>query len=213
MPERMSYATSWEMYIDGHIVSKSSLRFITNLLTATAASRIEQSDDSSEDSVVEAWRNLDLQVGNLDLVHQTLQGIAARSSDEGQKALGRHARTIRLGRSLWQSDPLASEIVASMQERMFDDGCFPPLAEMRSIVAKAKKPEGQQPASFANKTQPYVALSVVTYGTRLRSWMDAIMLEAETPTTEQFSLLQVVCDRVLLEFQSEKEGSFAKRAS
>ena len=93
MPDRMSYATSWEMYIDGRIVSTSSLRFITNLLTATAASRIEQSDDSSEDSAVEAWRNLDLQVGNLDLVHQTLQGIAARSSDEGQKALGRHART------------------------------------------------------------------------------------------------------------------------
>jgi hypothetical protein len=127
------------MYIDGHIVSKSSLCFITNLLTATAASRIEQSDDSSEDSAVEAWQNLDLQVGNLDLVHQTLPGIAARSSDEGQKALGRHARTIRLGRSLWQSDPLSSEIVTSMQERMFDDGCFPPLAEMRSIVAKAKK--------------------------------------------------------------------------
>jgi len=36
--------------------------------------------------------------------------------------------------------------------------------------------------------------------------MDGIMLEAEAPTTEQFSLLRVVCDRVLLEFQSEKEG-------
>ena len=53
--ERMSYATSWERYIGGHIVSKSSLRFITTLLTATAASKPEQSDDSSEDSAVEAW--------------------------------------------------------------------------------------------------------------------------------------------------------------
>ena len=100
MPERISYATSWETYVDGHIVSKSSMRSITNLLAATAASGTEQSDDSSENSDVEALRNLDLQVGHMDLVHQTLRGIAARSADEGEKVLGRHAQTIRLGRSL-----------------------------------------------------------------------------------------------------------------
>ena len=82
----------------------------------------------------------------MDLVHQTLRGIAARSADEGQKALGRHARTIRLGRSLWQSDPLSAEVVGSMRERFFDDSYFPPLAEMRSVVAQSKKQEEQRPA-------------------------------------------------------------------
>ena len=77
---------------------------------------------------------------------------------------------------------------------------------MRSIVAKTKKLEEQRPAPFANKTQPYVSLSVANYSKRLRSWIDSVMLETDAPTTEQFGVLRVVCDRVLHEFQLEKEG-------
>ena len=42
-----SYAASWEAYIAGHIVSESALRYIPNLLGATAATKTEDSEDSS----------------------------------------------------------------------------------------------------------------------------------------------------------------------
>ena len=73
--ERYSYAASWEAYIDGKIVSETSRRFITNLLTATAASKTENSDDSSEDSDAEAWQKLDLRAGNMGVAHRSLQGL------------------------------------------------------------------------------------------------------------------------------------------
>ena len=107
---RYSYSASLDHYIWGNIVSSTSLRFITNLLAATATARAEGSDDSSGDSEAEAWNNLDLRAGDMDLVHRTLQGMASRSADEGVKATVRHARTIRLGRNLWESPPLESDV-------------------------------------------------------------------------------------------------------
>ena len=139
--------------------------------------------------------------------------MAARSSDEGVKAIGRHAQTIRLGRALWQSSPLAADAAADMQERFFDDGTFPPLSEVRKAVAKAKKPDEQRPAPFAGKTQPFVHLSVVNYGKRLHGWLEGVQVEAEPPTTEQFNLLTKVSDRVILEFQLEKEGFVCRKTS
>ena len=204
--DRYSYAASWEAYIDGHIVSDSSRRFITNLMAATAAIKSEDSVDSSEDSDAEAWLNMNVRAGNMDLVHRTLQGMAAKSSDEGMKAIGRHARTIRLGRALWQSPPLDANATASVEERFFDDGSVPPQAEIRKAVAKAKKLDEQRPSPFAGKTQPFTHLSVVNYGQRLQNWLDAVKLEDEAPTTQQLGVLQRVSDRVLLEFELEKEG-------
>ena len=61
---------------------------------------MEDSEDSSDDSDAEQWENLDVKVGSMELVRQTLEGISRSNKDEGVKALGRHARTIRLGRSL-----------------------------------------------------------------------------------------------------------------
>ena len=107
--ERYSYALSWETYIDGNVVSETSRRYITNLLAATAATKTEEEGDSSEDSDAEAWRHLDVHAGSMDVVHRALGGIAARSSEEGVAALGRHARTKRLGRRLWQSAPLSTQ--------------------------------------------------------------------------------------------------------
>jgi hypothetical protein len=176
------------------------------LLAATGTSKVEESDDSSASSAAQAWDNLDLQVGNLDLVHQTLQGIAIRNQEEGEKALGRHARTIRLGRSLWQSEPLSPEVVSGMSESVFDENCFPPLKEMRNTIANMKKKSEERPAPFAHETQPYATLSVVHYGERLHAWMQRLQLETEAPTTEQFELLKTVCNRILLEFRITKEG-------
>ena len=67
----------------------------------------------------------------MDLVQQTLQGMASRNADEGVKAMGRHARTIRLGRSLWESPPLESNVARLIQERFFDDGIFPPMKDVK----------------------------------------------------------------------------------
>ena len=142
----------------------------------------------------------------MDLVRQTLQGMAASSSDEGLKAMGTHARTIRLGRALWESAPLDAKVATSVQERLFDDGTFPPLVEMRKAVAKAKQPDEQRPAPFAGKTQPFVHLSVTDYGQRLHDWMDVVKHETRPPTAEQLGLLSQVKERVLLEFRLEKEG-------
>ena len=136
---KYSYATSWATYIDGHVVSETSRRFIVNLLAATAATQAEKPEDSSEDSDAEAWQGIDVRTGNLDIVHKTLTGMAKRSSDEGAQALGRHARTIRLGRSLWQSEPLSSTDAEHMCERFFDDGTFPPLKEVKKALDAVRK--------------------------------------------------------------------------
>ena len=207
---RLSYAASWDAYIGGNVVSKTSRRYILNLLAATAATKTEDTDDSSEDSQAEAWCNFDMRAGSMDLVRQTLEGMAARSSDEGLKAMGAHARTIRLGRALWQSPPLAEEHARNMRERFFDDGTFPPLGEVRKAVAKAKEPDEQRPAPFAGRTQPYADLSITRYGQRLYEWLDALQHEAEVPTTEQLELIIQVKDRLLLEFVMEKEGVLRK---
>ena len=44
---RLSYAASWEAYIDGNVVSDTSTRYILNVLAGTAATKSEDSEDSS----------------------------------------------------------------------------------------------------------------------------------------------------------------------
>ena len=111
-----------------------------------------------------------------------------------------------MGRALWQSPPLDATVAATVHERFFDDGSFPPILEVRKAVTAAKKQEEQRPAPFAGKTQPFVHLSVTDYGRRVRDWLEAVVVEREPPTAEQLSLLTKVSDRVILEFQLEKEG-------
>ena len=139
-------------------------------------------------------------------------GIAARTSDEGMKAIGRHARTIRLGRSLWQSPPLHATVTAGMRERFFNDGSFPPRHELRVAVQQAKKADEPRPAPFEGKTRPFAHLSITNYEKRMHDWLEALHQEDETPTTEQFSMLRRVSQRVLVEYHLEKEGSMQGRA-
>ena len=137
--DRLCYAISWDYYIEGNIISETSRRFISNLLAATAAVKNADSDDSSGDSDLEEWRRFDPRVGDMNLVRSTLHGIASRIQDEGVKAIGRHARSIRLGRSMWQSPPLDEEISSQIEETCFDDDCFPPAKEIQKALAAAKK--------------------------------------------------------------------------
>ena len=97
--KRYSYAVSWEAYVSGNIVSSTSLRYIQNIFTATAATKTEDSEDSEDDTDAEEYENFDFKAGNMDLVHQTLKGMCAKNAEEGMQAMGRHARTIRLGRT------------------------------------------------------------------------------------------------------------------
>ena len=122
----------------GNIVSKTSARYIQNLLAATAATKTEDSEDSSDDTDAEQYENFDFKAGSMALVQQTLKGMCAKNTEEGMKAMERHARTIRLGRSLWESAPLEPEITSLMQERCFDDGTLPPFKEVKTAVAQAK---------------------------------------------------------------------------
>ena len=75
---------------------------------------------------------------NMDLVGSTLNGTAAKSSEDGQRAHGRHATIIRMGRALWQTPALTTEQQLSMKDCFFDDGSFPTSVESREALLKAK---------------------------------------------------------------------------
>ena len=125
--------------------------------------------------------------------------------------MGRHARTIRLGRTLWESAPLEPEITSLMQERCFDDGTFPPLKEVKAAVAQAKHPLEERFAPFAGKTLPTSTLTTKAYGQRLASWLQRLQQEEEAPTGEQLSVLNRVADRLLEEFRLGEEGLLLKK--
>ena len=84
----------------------------------------------------------------MQLVRLTLQGMASRNADEGVKAMGRHAATIRLGRSLWESPALPAEVQRHIQERFFDDGSLPPINQVKSAVAFCEKSIGRAPSAL-----------------------------------------------------------------
>ena len=83
---------------------------------------------------------------------------------------------------------------------------MPPLKEMKQALTQAKNPQEDRPAPFQGKTLPFAALTVVAYGQGLASWLDTVQREGEAPTTEQLAVLNRVAERVLQEFQLEKEG-------
>ena len=141
------------VYIDGNVVSEVSRRLIVSLLAATAATQNEKQNDSSEDENEESWHDIDVRAGDLNIVHNTLAGIAKRSSDEGKQALGRHARTIRLGRSLWQSEPLTKDDTNNIRGRHFEEGTIPPIKQIKKS-GRHKEHRGVTPSSFrrSNKT-------------------------------------------------------------
>ena len=125
--------------------------------------------------------------------------------------MGRHARTIRLGRTLWESAALEPDITSLMKERCFDDGTFPPLKEVKAAVAQAKNPLEERPAPFAGKTLPTSTLTTMAYGQRLASWLQRVRQEEEEPTGEQLEVLNRVADRLLEEYRLEKEGLLLKK--
>ena len=137
------------------------MRFVQNLIAATVATKTEDCKDSSDDSDAEEWENVDFKAGKMDLVQQTLQGMASRNADEGVQAMGRHARTIRLGRNLWESPPLESNVTHLTHKRFFVAGSFPPLKEVKSVVVLAKNIAEERPAPFQGKTVLPTTLTII----------------------------------------------------
>ena len=114
---RHSYVGAWSYYIDGHVVSESNRRYVTNLLAATAARVVEDSDDSSADSDGLELKGMPPHAGHMQLVEKTLRGIAARSDDDGVQGFGKHGSVIHLGRSVWQTPTLSAAEQVGVDER------------------------------------------------------------------------------------------------
>ena len=68
---------------------------VDDVVAARIAHSERQCGLAVDDTDAEDWTNADRKAGNLDLVHKTLDGIAAQSRDDGAKGFGRHAATGR----------------------------------------------------------------------------------------------------------------------
>ena len=201
-----SYACSWEAYINGHVVTDTGRTFIKNLLAAIANTNAEEQEDSSEEDDTPEWCTKENHKVSMDFVQQTLNGIAARSEEDGCKGIGRHASIIRMGRQLWQTPSLTGEQQVGIRERFFDDGTFPLVTESKEAFAAKLKEEEARPAPFAHKTLPYIELSVTNYEERIDRWLAKLKQEEMIPAQEDLEVLQVIIERVKTEFELEKEG-------
>ena len=74
---------------------------------ARTAAKSDSEDSESDDGITYDRSQRD--IGNLDLVQKTLQGIVSHEEDEKQDCFRIHAASINLGRSLWQSPELTAE--------------------------------------------------------------------------------------------------------
>ena len=134
-----SYARAWSFYVNGNIVTEASHRYITNLISATAARFVEHEDsasDSSGDSASEDDR-FGEKAGSLELVQKTLLGVAARDVDEGCLGSGRHAASVCLGKELWGSPELTEKDKRSCLEPHFGKEKFPPAKDALKAIASA----------------------------------------------------------------------------
>ena len=104
---------------------------------ATAARVVEGSDSDDSSSEDFEYDHKGNAPGSMELIHDTLAGIAARTEDEGAEGLGKHATIIRLGKGLWQSPALSSWGTARAKEEFFDDGRFPAPREALQAAAQA----------------------------------------------------------------------------
>ena len=188
---------------------------------ATAARVVDEPGDSAEDSEDFEYDNNAKPAGSHDLIHETLSGLAAKCEDEGAEGLGRHARTIRLGRSMWQSAPLSEQERASVQEIFFDDGSLPSSVEAKQAAKEVLKDEIERVEPFAEGTEPYSNYTVINYGTLIDRWFEKLSSEELQPNeekklrpnVEQWASLHAVKERVLLEKELQNEGPWIRRSN
>ena len=206
-----SYALAWQKYVAGGVVSFLSKRYITNLMAATAARVAEDplgGDDETDD---EPFHLPQGHAGSLALIEQTLRGIAASSSEDGEKGCGRYAQVVLLGRSLWASDPLTTAEKVGLQEVFFDDDAFPPLKDMEKAIRKATKDEAERPMPFLDTTKPETILCLQNARDAFQNWFDTLAREEERPNLEQMQVLHSVRDRILQELELDNATPYMKQ--
>ena len=189
--EERSYAKSWMEYIHGNIVSQTSKRFITNLLSATAARVVEEPGDSSDDSDDFGYDQGKKPAGSMDLIQNTLNGISSRNDDNGIEGIGRYATVIQLGRNLWQSSPLTADEAKVATEKFFDDGSLPAAAEVLKAAQEAVRKDEERVKPFSGSTQAWAQYSQTDLAQIFNKWFVQIAAEKETPNKEQLAVLQV----------------------
>ena len=99
---RRTYVLGWRWYIQGHVTSQQQRRFIQNLLMATAAKVAEQPGEVSSDSEEVDYKRHDRTIGDMKLVHRTIDGLQADDEDTEQGPFGQYFECISRGRALWQ---------------------------------------------------------------------------------------------------------------
>ena len=155
-----SHAKSWFNYINGNVVSDLARRYINNLLSVTAARIVEKDDESSDEEYKP--KPFRATFGGLDLIQETLQGIATRDKDDGAQGIGRYAKTISIGRSLWETPSLSAAEAEEVHEPTFES-TFPEEVQTYHKAAQAFiKQTEERPAPFEGKTEPYAHLSYKT---------------------------------------------------
>ena len=182
-------------------------------MAATVASREGERDISSDDSDAEQWQRQGVQLGSLELVYRTLDGIGAQSKEDGDRGFGRHATTVRIGRKMWQTDTLSEEVAQSIHEETMDDRKCPPAFELKNTLHARRKHDAQRPKPFAGGSCPYAHASEVDYGIRIRAWFEALRAEEDPPTDEQLAVLNDVRRRVLIELRLTKRGHEVARST
>ena len=68
-----------------------------------------------------------------------LQGIGKRSNENGSKGLSKHAQTIRLGTSLWQSEALTEKEAVDVCETTFNENMFPTVKQSKQFLENLNK--------------------------------------------------------------------------
>ena len=201
-----SYAAAWQEYISGNIVSESNKRYISNLLMVTAA-RVIEDDNASSEGAPSSDADVDWSkpVGSMQLVEDTINGIAAHDEQDGEVGMGKDAQTINLGKSLWQTAVLSPAETSVARERFFDDNTFPAKNEALKAATAAVKDSHDLPMPFADCSGPSSSRSTVDYLQLFEAWFAKLMREDGTPNVKQLRILHAVRDRILEEVEFEKQ--------
>lgn len=203
-----SYARSWRQYIDGRVVSCIARRYINNFLAATAARVVEKDSDEDASSGSSCGEDFRTHAGNMQLVRDTLVGIARRDGDEGSLGYGRYNSCIQLGRALWETPALSEPERAAIRRE--PRAKFLPSEEAIRAARETAKMEEERKSPFASHQDPWTHLSLEEYGSRIADWLMQVQKQAEeTPTKEQLRVLEAVATRVLREVEHEKLGATA----
>ena len=192
-------------------MSEEARRFINNFLSATAARVVEKdsgSDSSSDSSDAEAFRG---HAGSLNLVRDTLKGLARRDDEGDATGVGRYDGCIQLGRSLWETEPLnESEMLSATQKEARRTCSFPDAKEATATARKFLKGQDENLAPLGTPHAASARVALCDYEARVRHWVLEVAAREQGPTAQQLAVLSAVAERILQEVEAEKLGGAAK---